>query len=168
MLLWIHDAPVIGGDELSKVLVWIQEKITCHIPDKENNSELHNLITRYQLHKCSTYCKRRHKWGNTFITTCKFAFPCEPCKSAKVHCVEGRLKKRQKKYQISCTEVEVRVNDYNPLLLLLLWKANVSIQFVTESSLALAHYMTGYVTKTEKSNMNEVWQEVSESKKEHL
>ena len=154
---------MIGEDEPSKVLVWIQERITCHIPNKVNNPELNNLVTRYQLHKCSTYCKRRRKCENTFITTCRFAFPCEPCKSAKVHCVEERLKKHQKIYQISRTEAEVRVNDYNPFLLLL-WKANVNIQFVAESSLALAHYVTGYVTKAEKSNMNEAWQEVSESK----
>ena len=42
-----------------------------------------------------------------------------------------------------------RVRDqgqYNPLLLML-WKANIDIQFVAESSLALAHYVSGYVTK---------------------
>ena len=80
-----------------------------------------------------------------------------------MHCVEEKLKKRQKIYQISHTEAEVRVNDYNPLLLLL-WKANMDIQFVSESSLALAHYVSGYVTKAERSNMSEIWQEVSESK----
>ena len=43
----------------------------------------------------------------------------------------------------------MRLDDYNPLLLLL-WKVNVDIQFVSEISLALANYVTGYVTKTEK------------------
>ena len=38
-------------------------------------------------------------------------------------------------------ESETRVNDYNPLLLLL-WKANIDIQFIAESSLALAHYVS--------------------------
>ena len=38
------------------------------------------------------------------------------------------------------------------------------IQFVAESSLALANYVTGYVTKPEKSSMQEVWQEVSDAK----
>ena len=57
----------------------------------------------------------------------------------------------------------MRVNDYNPLLLML-WKANIDIQFVAESSLALAHYVSGYVTKAERSNMQEIWQEVSENK----
>ena len=46
----------------------------------------------------------------------------------------------------------------------MLWKANCDIQFIAESSLALAHYVSGYVTKTEKSNMQDLWQEVSENK----
>ena len=43
----------------------------------------------------------------------------------------------------------MRVNDYNPILLQL-WKVNLDVQFVSEKSLALAHYVTGYVTKAEK------------------
>ncbi len=54
----------------------------------------------------------------------------------------------------------MRVNDYNPILLLL-WKANLDIQFISENSLALAHYVTGYVTKAEKSHIHEIWDEVS-------
>ena len=46
----------------------------------------------------------------------------------------------------------------------MLWKANVDIQFVAEASLALAHYVSGYVTKAERSNMQEIWQEVSDNK----
>ena len=55
------------------------------------------------------------------------------------------------------------MNDYNPLLLLL-WKANMDIQFIAESSLALAHYVTGYVTKAERSNMQDLWQEIGSNK----
>ena len=54
------------------------------------------------------------------------------------------------------------MNDYNPLILLL-WKANIDIQFVAESSLALSHYVTGYVTKAEKSSLQEMWQEISDN-----
>ncbi len=46
----------------------------------------------------------------------------------------------------------------------MLWKANIDIQFVAESSLALTHYVSGYVTKAERSNMQKIWPEVSESK----
>ena len=140
VLLWIHNAPIIGKDDPDKVLAWIEEWITCHFPDKENNPELRNLVARYQLHKCSNYCKRKRKSGKQFVTACKFDFTREPSDCPKLHCVEESLKKRPKIYHITRTEGEVRVNDYNPLLLLL-WKANMDIQFVSESSLALAHYV---------------------------
>ena len=45
---------------------------------------------------------------------------------------------------------------------MLLWKANIDVQYVAESSLALAHYVTGYITKAEKSHMQEVWDEIEE------
>ena len=56
ILLWICDAPVIGQDPPEVVLRWIEERITCHIPDKDLCPELHRLVTKYQLHKCSSYC----------------------------------------------------------------------------------------------------------------
>ena len=115
------------------------------------------------MHKCSAYCKRRRKYGSTFITRCRFGFPCQACETASLNCVEDALKSRKKIYQLPRTELEVRVNDYNPLLLML-WKANTDIQYVAESSLALAHYVSGYVTKAKRSNLQDIWQEVSESK----
>ena len=145
MLLWIRDAPVFGKDDPERVLAWLQERITCHIPDKETDPDLHRLVTRYQMHKCSVYCKRRRNCGRTFITRCRFGFPRQACKTATLNCVGDALKSRRKIYQLPRTELEVRVNDYNPLLLML-WKANVDMQYVAESSLALAHYNSGYVT----------------------
>ena len=163
VLLWIKDAPVIGQDDPDEVLEWIQDRITCHIPKKETDPELYNLVTRYQMHRCSSYCKRRRKCGSVFITRCRFGFPRQPCENAKLNSVSDSLKSRNKIYQLARTESEIRVNDYNPLLLML-WKANIDVQFVAESSLALAHYVSGYVTKAEKSSMQEIWQDVSENK----
>ena len=162
ILLWIRDAPVIGHDDPEKILEWIDERITYHIPDEKNNPDLHRFVTRYQMHKCSAYCKRRRNCGSTFITRCRFGFPRQVCESAILNCLEDSLKSRQKIYQLTRSDLEVRVNDYNPLVLML-WKANMDIQFVAESSLTLAHYVSGYVTKAERSNMQEVWQEVSEN-----
>ena len=51
------------------------------------------------------------------------------------------------------------LNVYNPL-----WKTNIDIQFVAESSLALAHYVSGCVSKAEKSSMQDIWNEVIENK----
>ena len=135
VLLWIKDAPVIGRDEPEEVLAWIQERITCHIPDKETDPELYRLVTRYQLHKCSAYCKRRRKCAkHTFVTRCRFGFPRQACQNAQLNPVQDSLKSRSRIYQLVRAESEVRVNDYNPLLLML-WKANIDIQYVAESSL---------------------------------
>ena len=95
-LLWIKDAPVIGQDDPDDVLSSIQERITCQIPNKESDPELYNLVTRYQMHKCSAYCKRKRKCGNVFfITRCRFGFPRQPCETAKLNSVSDSLKTRQ-------------------------------------------------------------------------
>ena len=164
VLVWIRDAPVIDRDDPEKVLDWIQDRITCHIPDEQGSPDLHRLVIRYQLHKCSKYCRRRKRCGKTaFITRCRFGFPRPVCETAQLNPVQESLKSRNRIYQLVRTEAETRVNDYNPLLLML-WKANIDIQFVAEASLALAHYVSGYVTKAERSNMQEIWQEVSDNK----
>ncbi len=163
VLLWVRDAPIIGVHEPDKVISWIDERISCRVPNEKSNPELHDIVTKYQMHKCSGYCKCRRKRGNTFLTVCKFNFPRECCDSTTLYCVEEKLKARKKIYSLKRTQSEVRINDYNPLLLLL-WKANMDIQFVSESSLALASYLTGYVTKAERSHMNDIWGEISDSK----
>ena len=66
----------------------------------------------------------------------------------------------RKIYNLPRSPEEIRINNYNPLLLML-WKANMDLQYIGESSLAIAQYVTGYVTKAEKSNMQDLWQEVS-------
>ena len=60
-LLWIQGAPEIGKSDPKEGLAWIQECITCKIPDAALNPELHELVTKYQMHKCTNYCKHRQK-----------------------------------------------------------------------------------------------------------
>ena len=77
---------MINQDDPDQVLERIQERITCHIPNKDTDLELYNLVTRYQVHRCSGYCKRRKKCGSVFTTRCRFGFPWPPCESAKLNC----------------------------------------------------------------------------------
>ena len=51
-------------------------------------------------------------------------------------------------YRLPQSPEEIRINNYNPLLLML-WKANMDIQYIAESSLVIPEYVTGYVTKAE-------------------
>ncbi len=75
IVLWIDDAPVLGVDDNSKVIKWIEERITCRIPDQNTNPELYAMVTKYQMHKCSAYCRRKRKVKGLFVTKCKFGFP---------------------------------------------------------------------------------------------
>ena len=122
------------------------------MPDSKTCPELHVLVTKYQMHKCSDYCKRRRRVGSTFITRCKFDFPRPECDGTRVSDVSDSLRKRERIYHLKHLETKGRVNDYKPLLLLL-WKANIDVQYVSECSLALAQYVSGYVTKAERSSM---------------
>ena len=53
-------------------------------------------------------------------------------------------------YTLPRSPEEIRINNYNPLLLML-WKANMDLQFVGESTLVIANYVTWYVTKAERA-----------------
>ena len=92
------------------------------------------------------------------MTHCKFGFQQEVVNETVLNNVEDSLRSRSKVYHLKWG---IWVNDYNPLLLYL-WKANIDIQYVADSSLALAHYVTAYVTKAEKSHMQELWEDISE------
>ena len=99
------------------------------------------------------------------MTRCKFAFPRELCDTATLNPVNECLKSRNKKiYLLPRADHKVQVDNYIPLLLLL-WMANMDIQFIAEASLALAHYVSVYVTKDESINLQEVWGEVVGSNK---
>ena len=111
--------------------------------------------------KCSSYCKHKKKCGSTYITQCKYGFPQEVVDEAVLNKVEDCLKSRRKVYHLPRAIGEERVNYYNPLLLYL-WKANMDLQYVGDASLALAHYVTGYITKAKKSHMQEFWDDISE------
>uniref|UniRef100_A0A1X7UJL4 Helitron helicase-like domain-containing protein n=1 Tax=Amphimedon queenslandica TaxID=400682 RepID=A0A1X7UJL4_AMPQE len=57
ILLRIENAPVVGIDRPEEVCSVIQDRITCHIPDSNTSPNLNFLVTKYQMHKCSKYCK---------------------------------------------------------------------------------------------------------------
>ena len=115
VLLWIRDAPVAGVDSDETVLLFIESRITCNIPDKEKNPKLHQLVTRYQMHKCSAYRRRKRKHGGYFVTKCRLNFSCSVAAEAQIDDVDCSLKTRSRFYQLVRYENEVRVNNCNPL-----------------------------------------------------
>jgi len=67
--------------------------------------------------------------------------------------VAGRkcLKANSHLYDLPRKSNEVRINDYNPAILLA-WEGNMNIQFIGEKSAILNWYCTQYTTKAEKSH----------------
>ena len=121
MLLCIRDSTVIDHDEPSRVLVWIQERITCQVPHKESNPHIHRLLGT----KCTNVvyivnwgCKCS---GNMFITRCRCRFLRQVCEHPKLNSVQESLKCRLWMSELPHSDSEVRINEYNPLLLML-WK----------------------------------------------
>ncbi len=133
IVLWIDDAPVIGVDENSKVIKWIEERITCRIPDQKTNPELYAMVTKYQMHKCSQLTAIAREVKGLFVTKCKFGFLRPEMEKGEIFNIEECLKSRKKIYAVPRGELEVRVSDYNQLILLLT-KANMDIQFIADSS----------------------------------
>jgi hypothetical protein len=65
-VLWIENAPSPDDDE-KKIADFIDKYITCKIPSKEENAELHHLVTSVQIHHHTQTCRKKG-------TECRFGF----------------------------------------------------------------------------------------------
>mgnify|MGYP002804546172 CR=1 FL=1 len=81
--------------------------------------------------------------------------------SAVRHTIKRKSKKNA--YNLRRTEASKYINDYNPVILKM-WNANMDLQFVADNSIAGASYMASYITKAEKSEMKEMWEEITAEK----
>uniref|UniRef100_A0A1X7U9C8 Uncharacterized protein n=1 Tax=Amphimedon queenslandica TaxID=400682 RepID=A0A1X7U9C8_AMPQE len=130
--LWIENAPVVGNN-CPEVCCFIPDRMTCYIPDSNTLPDLNFLVTKYQMHKCSKYCKGNIKVGKTYVSRCRFDLPIPVRNSICINDVQNSLKSCNKIYYLKRNEKEVQVNDYNPLLLQL-WRANLDLQYIAERS----------------------------------
>ena len=134
--------------------------ITCRLPDAYTEPSLHNNVLKYQTHKCGKYCKRviKNTSNGRFASTCRFSFPRKNSKEFVLHdvitSIVGRHTNNFKKrlYELPRNSNETWINDYNPDLLLL-WGGNMDIQFVSEDTYSICNYVTKYIIKSEKSNI---------------
>lgn len=173
--LWTRGAPIYGVDSDEDVLKYITSKVTCRIPDKDKEPELFDLVMKYQIHKCNSSCQRLvfNKTTKKKALLCRYGFPRPVQPFASLNSVERALKsqyssgsKRTRLYNLERKENEAFVNDYNPLVLLI-WKNNIDVQFIGTAEQALNRYVTGYMTKSEKNNTAEIWNECNNNKTLH-
>ena len=156
---WIDGAPIIGVNSDEEVLECIMKNVSCKLPSIHDDAALHNLVKRYQYHKCNGYCIRKPK-NERCKARCKFSFPREPRCKAVLHSVLSSIVSRQSRsyqrrlYEIERTKAEERINDYNPILMML-WSGNMDIQFIGEKSESLVDYICKYATKAPKSAIDD-------------
>ena len=159
--LWVEGAPILGKSSDEDIAEFVNSLITCRLPDTYKELSLHNNVLKYQSHKCGKYCKRviKNKSSGRFTSTCRFSFPRKPSREFVLHdvvsSIVGRHTNNFKKrlYDLPRSSNETWINDYNPDLLLLLWGGNMDIQFVSEYTYSICNYVTKYITKSEKSNI---------------
>ena len=158
-LFWVDGAPIIGKSPDKEVASFIQKYASCKLPDKNQEAELHDMVDKYQRHKCRGYCLRLIKSAGKWKKACRFGFPRSESRLFQLHdvlsCVIGRRKNKMKKrlYDLPRTADETNINDYNPDLLYL-WGGNMDIQFLSEDSFSIAEYVTKYVLKSETSHVD--------------
>ena len=157
---WVEGAPILGKSSDEDIAEFVNGSITCRLPDAHKEPSLHNNVLKYQTHKCGKYCKRivKNKSSGRFTSTCRFSFPRKSSKEFVLHdvvsSIVGRHTNNFKKrlYDLPRNINETWINDYNPDLLLL-WGGNMDIQIVSEYTYSICNYVTKYITKSEKSNI---------------
>ena len=154
-LLWVKDAPVVGMSSEENIAHFVTQYVTCELPDRISNPQLHELVTKWQLHRCGSYCMRKRLvQGNNgkkaTLCKCQFSFPRPECDAFHLHDPAKAHARDRRLYDLPRTSDEIRVNDYNAALLLT-WKANIDVSFVADAAHGLANYVAGYTTKGERS-----------------
>jgi len=65
-MLWIKDAPVIGKNTEDEVKAYIQKIATREMSNPEASPTLHELVSRFQVHRCNSYCTKLYKHNGKF------------------------------------------------------------------------------------------------------
>ena len=169
-VLWIKDAPVIGKNTTEEVQQYIDKVMTCGKPDSTKSPTLSQLVSKFQVHKCNSYCQKSYKHNGKFYKKCRFGFP-RPVKETTelndpMDCLAVLKTKQPRKrlYHLHRSLDEVNINDYNPALLLAN-QANVDVQYIGHLGSRLPYYITEYMAKHERSEQDQMWQDIFTSSK---
>jgi len=164
-VLWIKDAPILGKNTPEEVKHFINKVCTCAKPDAAKSPTLSQLVTQFQMHKCNSYCQKSYKRNGRFCKKCRFGFPRPPKEETEIYdlidclAVAKNKQPRKRLYQLRRSTDEVKINDYNPALLLAN-QANVDIQFIGHLGSRLPYYITSYITKSERSEVDKFWSNI--------
>ena len=154
-VLWTDKRPTKDADP-SEVAEFIDNHITARMPDPVKEKELHDLVEQHQKHwdKHSKTCRRKVRMGRRVLTTrCRFGFPRPALRRTAVWNNEKKQKIPgivNRAYSLARKPEETMVNDYNAAILLG-WKANIDVQYISANAKDVVNYITAYTTKGEKA-----------------
>ena len=123
-VIWVKDAPKYGIDSDEEVCAFIDQYITCAVPQTEG--KLRDLVLLLQQHKHSTYCKRKK--------SCRFNFPKPPSSKTLIAAPESDSDVVENAQTI-LAQVHKVLSDGNTELSLLevLIKADISLSEYTKA-----------------------------------
>ena len=96
--LWVLNAPVLTNYNIDEYITFVDAVIKAYVPDIDENSELHKLVTTYQIHSHSKSCRKyknqdcQYHFGRFFTDHTIIAVPLPKDLSdfEKARCLEER------------------------------------------------------------------------------
>ena len=102
MKLWVKNAPVYGVNTNDEIINFINEHITCQLPDPYINPQLSEFVKKFQMHSnCGISCKRIVKKNKNCIVKCRYGFPRKISDYTTLNSLENLFKERQKSNHIN-------------------------------------------------------------------
>uniref|UniRef100_A0A7E4VX61 Helitron_like_N domain-containing protein n=1 Tax=Panagrellus redivivus TaxID=6233 RepID=A0A7E4VX61_PANRE len=152
-------------DTEEKIVDFINRHITARLPDPAKEPLLHGLVDRLQRHNknCTNTCKRFVKYQGRVSQRCRFEFPRKASRRTVINknreVLLGVRTATTKYYTLRRRkDRDEHINDYNPAILLA-WRGNIDLQFISPDSIDIINYVTGYATKNESGKKDSLLQE---------
>uniref|UniRef100_A0A0N5CBD9 ATP-dependent DNA helicase n=1 Tax=Strongyloides papillosus TaxID=174720 RepID=A0A0N5CBD9_STREA len=180
-LLWTEDGMKLDINNDKEVKEFLDKYVTCSI--YKNHEELHNIVKKYQVHKClSMYCLKKklkpipeHKLkqpakdlklrDKTYkIVKCRFGYPKKHRSETTIFRMDPSLeavmeicKRPHKAYELQRDLGEENINPYNPTIAMI-FQSNTDLTFnaLQITPTGAINYAAKYVSKTTLSCNEEV------------
>ncbi|XP_069378951.1 uncharacterized protein [Paralichthys olivaceus] len=85
LVVWIKDAPEFGEDKDDEVCKFIDQHVTCQMPDPNADPELHKIVSEVQMHS-----RNHSKSCRKGSSECRFGYPKAPMDKTIITCPDDR------------------------------------------------------------------------------